>query len=729
MSQTPETKAPPAEKKRRWRVSRRGFLIGLGATAGVLAVGVKVGIPAVRLQVAGLLDGAGAPFGVEASPTTWFEITSDNQVILMMPKVEMGQGIHTTLSQIAAEELEIEWQQIQVQQASTLAGPQDSGGTGASSSTSSLYTPLREAAATMREMLRTEAAQQLGLPASELVIASGIISPKTDSSKSLTYGEIVANKTGEWEVPEEAPALKPREKFKFIGNSQPRVDLLDKITGKAVYGYDARVPGMLYGAVARPPTLEAKLISASEGNARNLDGIVDVVIDGDFVGVVAESRAQAYGGVYSLDLEWDEGTLWQQEDIIAMNTVGNGKPTVIQKEGNTNSLEKDNSLIAEYRTPMAAHAHLEAQASLVDVQPDKITAWVSTQFPNTVQGEIAEAIGREAEEVEVTPTYLGGGFGRKLNVEVAVESARLSNAVGRPVHVGWDRTEDLRYGYFRPPTHNVLRAKLDDNGRLQAIQHHQASGDVAFGFLPGFFKVVAGADFGAWRGSMIPYAIPNINTTAWRIELPVPTGWWRGLGLLANVFATESFMDEAAHTAGIDPLQFRLNHLSDDELGQRFRKTLQAAADKAGWDTPPPAGRGRGIAVSVDVGTVVAEVAEVSVVDGQIRVHKVTAAMDPGMVINPDGAIAQTQGAIIMGMSSVFNEELTIKDGHVVPSNFDKYPLITMDMAPDIDVVLLESGSEPFGIGEPPIGPIAAAIANAVFAATGQRLRQLPLKL
>jgi isoquinoline 1-oxidoreductase beta subunit len=274
-----------------------------------------------------------------------------------------------------------------------------------------------------------------------------------------------------------------------------------------------------------------------------------------------------------------------------------------------------------------------------------------------------------------------------------------------------------------------LRGKLDDNGRLQAIQHHQASGDVAFPFLPGFLKTVMGADFGAWRGSIIQYDVPNINTTAWRIELPIPTGWWRGLGLLANIFAIESFMDEAAHAAGVDPLQFRLNHLPDTELGERFRAVLQAAADKAGWDTPAPAGRSRGIACCIDVGTVVAEVAEVSVEEGQIRVHKVTAAMDPGMVINPDGAAAQTEGAIIMGMSSVFNEAITVKDGQVVPANFDTYPLLTMDRTPDIDVVLLESGSEPFGIGEPPIGPIAAAIANAVFAATGQRLRELPLKL
>jgi isoquinoline 1-oxidoreductase beta subunit len=296
------------------------------------------------------------------------------------------------------------------------------------------------------------------------------------------------------------------------------------------------------------------------------------------------------------------------------------------------------------------------------------------------------------------------------------------------VHVGWTRVEDMRYGYFRPPTHHALRATLAA-GRIQAIEHQQASGEVAFGFLPRFLSRLMGADFGAWRGAMIAYAAPHVRTVAWRNQLPMPTGWWRGLGLLANTFAVESFIDELAHAAGADPLQFRLDHLPGDEHGQRLRRVLTTAAERAGWGTQAPTGRARGLACCIDVKTAVAQIAEVSVEDDKIRVHHVTAVVDPGLLVNPDGATAQTQGAIIMGLGSTLIEEITVKDGAITAGNFDAYPLLTLKDAPEIEVALIESGDQPYGMGEPPIGPIAAAVANAVFVLTGQRLRQLPLKL
>ncbi|MCB8943724.1 MAG: xanthine dehydrogenase family protein molybdopterin-binding subunit [Ardenticatenaceae bacterium] len=712
---------------KKWRISRRGFLIGAGVTGAALVVGIQVGKAPARLALARLLSQGGQPTGSPDDPTAWFEITADNTITLYAPKAEMGQGIHTALAQIAAEELEVDWQQIRVVHAPTGHGVDAASGTGGSNSVSGLYTPLREAAATVREMLKTAAAAQLGLAITDLRAENGtIVTAAGDQSR--TYGEIVAQGV-DWEVPEEAPALKTSSQFHTIGQAKQRLDFPDKLMGTAVYGYDARLPNMLYGAVARPETFAGKLRSAAAGQALSQPGVVAVVADKDFAGVVAESRAQAYVALNDLELEFDEDESWQQADLEALTTVGEGTGVVIQKEGKVDDVLDSSAVMAEYRTPLAVHAHLEPQAALVDVQPDRVEAWVSTQYPLTVRSQIAEAVGMDEERVTVHTTFLGGGFGRKIGTEAAAEAARLSAAAGRPVHVGWNRTEDIRYGYFRPPTHHLLRGQLGGNGRILALEHQQASGDVAFSSLPEIAAKVMGADFGAWRGALIPYAIANRRTVAWRIKLPIRTGWWRGLGLLANVFANESFMDEMAHAANSDPLEFRLQHLGSDEKGQRFRRVLEAVAEKSGWGRPPTADRALGLAVSEDVNTIVAHVAEVSVTDGQIRVHKMTSVVDPGLAINPDGVQAQTQGSIVMGLSSTLLEEITVKNGRVEAGNFDLYPLLTMKETPDMDVTVLSSGDEPFGMGEPPIGPVAAAVANAVFALTGQRIRRLPLRL
>lgn len=725
------TSQPPQSSVKKWRVSRRGFLIGLGATVTAVAVGVPIGLPRARLAIANLVA-SGSSFGsIEAPPTSWFEITADNRIRFFVPKVEMGQGVHTSLAQIAAEELEIEWAQLEVVPASTAQGINDSMGTAGSTSVSSTFTPIREAAATLREMLRREAAAQLGVPAASLSAASGVFTANNDPTKSITYGEIVSNAdVASWEVPEEAPALKPVSDFRYVGQSIPRVDFASKLTGQAQYGYDMRLPNMLYGAVARPRTIEGKLKSAAPGEAPNRPGVVAVVAEEEFAGVAAESRLQAYAGVGNLELEWEDGRLWQQADIDEMVTVGNGTRVVAQKDGEVDDWLDGTVFTAEFRTPLAAHAHLEPQAALVDVQADKVTAWVSTQAALGVRSDLASTLGLDEEQIEVIPTYLGGGFGRKSNVEAAREAAILSKAAGRPVHVGWNRTEDMRHGFFRPPTHHVLRGVLDGNGRIQALQHEVASGDVLFSFFPGAAAAVVGADFGAYRGARLEYdGIPNRQMVSYRTPLPVRTGPWRGLGLLANTFAIESFLDELAQAANIDPLQFRLNHLTDSSLSRRFRTALETVAEMANWGGRLPEGHALGLALCLDAQTVVAQIADVSVDNGQIRVHHVYCTMDPGLVINPDGAIAQAQGSIVMGLSSTFLEEITVKDGAIEAGNFDRYPLLTLKETPDIHVRLLESGEAPFGVGEPPIGPIAAAVGNAVFALTGQRFTRLPMRL
>ncbi len=729
---TPHSASPTPHS--RWRVSRRGFLIGAGVAGVGLALGVPLSLPYARLKIAEMLtSGDGRPGSFTTDPFAWFEITPDNRVRLFLTKVEMGQGVHTALAQIAAEDLGIAFGDLEVVQASTSQGPADGNGTTGSTSVATVYQPLREAAAMLQLMLRTEAGRVLEQPANNLKIENRAF---VAGDQRVTFGQLVTNRQ-QWQIPKQRPTLKPISDFTVIGQPVKRVDIPPKVNGAAVYGYDVKLPGMLYGAVARPPTIAAQMIAAYPGTAPTMPGVKQVVLDKNFAGVVATSRAAAHAAVAALEMLWADGKPWQQAELEEIVTVGDftteeGGGITIQREGDAPShLDKQPAVTAEYRSPFAVQASLEPQAALADVQADRVRVWVSTQLQGYVRSLVAETLGVAAELVEIIPTYVGGGFGRKSGFEVAVEAARLSQAAGVPVHVGWTRTEEMRYGYFRPPTHHQLAATLDQQGRIVALEHRQASGDVAFGFLPGFLSAIMGADFGAYRGGTIHYAgIPNRHTIVWRRELPVRTGWWRGLGLLANTFALESFMDELAHTAGADPLQFRLDHLSDDAAGQRMRAVLEAAAAKAGWSTPAPAGHARGIACCTDGGTVVAQVAEISLdkASNRIRVHQVTAAMDCGLTVNPNGAAAQIEGNIMWGVGSTLIEEMRIKDGQVDITNFDSYPLLTLRDAPHVETILLTSGADkPLGVGEPPIGPVAAAIGNAFFALTGKRVRQLPM--
>lgn len=735
----PQSPATPAAGPPRWRPTRRGFLIGAGLAGAGVALGWVVGLPRLRLRMAEVFESGNQPSSSTIEPSAWFEIAPDGQVTMFMTKVEMGQGIHTALAQVGAEELALPWASLSVVQATTRQRPDDTTATSGSNSVAGQFPIIREAAATLREMLRHEAAVRLGVPVVELVAQDGAVVKIDDPAVSISYGALVDGADiATWEVPELVPLTDPAD-FKVIGRSMPRVDLPSKLRGAAIYGYDARVEGMRYGAVARPPQLGARLAAAEAGPAADMPGVVMVVIEDDFAGVVALSRAEAAAARDALMLRWEGGQDWQQADIDSVMTVGGPGGVTIQDEGNarrelaaggdgTAGGGGPNSLTAEYSTPLAAHVTMEPQVALVDVQGEEATVWSPTQMASLVRDKVANAIGLAPEQVNVVPTYLGGGLGRKAGYEVAVEAAILSRAAGLPVQVGMTREEDTRHGYFRPPTRHLLRGRLGDDGRLVAVEHQLASGDVARPFMPPLFSALVGADFGAWRGGRVFYDIPNRHAIIWRRELPVPTSWWRGLGLLPNVFAIESFIDEAALAAGADPLAFRLLHAPPGELGRRLRAVLEAAAQRAGWGSPA-LGRGLGIACCIDVDTVVALVAEVSVADdGQVRVHRITCALDAGLAVNPDGVVAQVQGAVVMGLSSALLEEITVADGQIVQANFNTYPILTLRKTPAIDVLLLDAGDGvPRGVGEPPIGPVAAAVANAVVALGGPRVRVLPL--
>jgi isoquinoline 1-oxidoreductase beta subunit len=720
-----------SESKPKKKFSRRKFIIRSAVGVGVLFGSVYLTKPLWRRSLAGLANSLEPAYtGDTETPQLWFKITADNQVILNSPKVEMGQGTFTGLAQIAADELEVDFNRIKVIHAPTASGNVDGLSTGGSLSIASLFQPLRELAATMREMLRNEAAKQWQVDAAALSVKDGVVS---GNGRSMTYGEIVQG-VASWEIPE-TPPLKEKSAYKYIGQPVARVDLRDKVVGEPIFGMDAMMPDMLYGAVVRPSSIGAVFVDADTSKAESMPGVVKIVKEADFVGVVANSRMEAELAKEAIQVKWDTTRTWQSEDIEEMIKVGKGDPVTIQKSGNPDRMleEEDGVLTAEFTSPIGAHAQLEPNGALAFVDGDQVTVMISTQVAAITRREVAERLGLAEENVNIIPTFLGGGFGRRLHTPNAVQAAVLSKAVGKPVKCFFNRKEEFQNDTFRPPTHHVLRGKLDANGRIEAIDHNLSSGDVMFGspLLPAILGTIMGSDLGAWRGGMIQYsAVPNYKAVSWRVKLPFATSWWRSLGLLANTFAIESFMDELAIKAGKDPVQFRLDHIGDDEAGRRLKEVIRTAADKAGWQDGVRNGRAMGFAASTDAGTPCAHVAEVSIEDDQIKVHKVTCVIDPGMAVNPDQVRAQCEGSVIMGMSAAMYEKMTVRDGQLQPTIYGPYRMALMRDAPkEIDVVILESTGRPGPVGEPPLGPIGAAVANAVFRLTGQRLRAMPLSL
>lgn len=722
-----------SEAENKKGLSRRKFLVRSSVGIGVLLGAGYLSRNLVRKYVAGAANSADAPYlGSTDTPTLWFEITADNQVILHSPKVEMGQGTFTGLAQIVADELDVNINQLKVVHAESSSGNVDGFSTGGSTSMSGLWVPLRELAATMREMIKAEAATLLGVAPASLKTADGIV---TSKAKSITYGDVV-KQVKEWKVPE-TPALKDVKQYKFVGKPIPRIDLKDKVLGAPLFGMDAAMPGMLYGVVVRPPMIGVTYKDADVTEAEKMPGVVKVVKEKDFVGVVATTRMQAENAKKAIKVDWENEKKWQYTDIEELITVGKGTPVEIQNHGDAATIfnDKEGLITAEYKSPMGAHAQLEPNGAVAYAEADKVTIMISTQVVDLTRKEVADRLGLDKEKVNIIPTYLGGGFGRRLHTPHAIQAAVMSKAVGKPVKYFFDRKEEFQNDTFRPPTHHVLKAKLNSNGTINAIEHNVSSGDVMFGSplvpLPGVVEPFLGADVGAWRGGMIQYGkIENYRAVSWRVKLPFATSWWRSLGLLANTFAIESFMDELALKSGKDPVQFRLDQIQDDRKGNRLKEVVKAAAAKANWKDGVTNGRAMGFAASTDANTPVAHVVEVSIENNQVKVHKVTCAIDPGLAVNPDQIRAQCEGAIIMGMSASLFEKMSVKDGQLFPTMYGAYKMALMKDAPkEIDVVILENGDAPGAVGEPPMGPIAAAIANAVFRLTRQRLREMPLTL
>jgi isoquinoline 1-oxidoreductase subunit beta len=723
-------------------LSRRKVIIGVAAS-GALLVGGFIGTKYVRRRIAGKLVEddwtlQGSQSGA-AKPDLWFEVPPAGPIVLYSPNVEMGQGIHTALAQLAAEELELRWDQIQVRPTPSVHGgglkPRGFGSlsrTAGSRSIASAFGPLRSSAAMLREILLIEGASQLGLTRAEVAALEGTVIRKSNPSVHISFGDVVAKRNAafsSWERPPTTPILKQPDAFTVIGRPFRRVDADSKVRGLAAYGYDATVPGTVFGAVAQPPRYGARLDSGTAGAAAQMPGVLKVVIDpkSNFAAVVASTRTQAHAALGALQLDWEGGSTTNDAQIDTQLRRADG--TVVHKAGNVDHVLGSalRTIRAEYRTPAAAHAHLEPIAALADVRSDAVEVWAATQQPDTVAKQVSAAL-QKRRPVTVHPTYLGGGFGRKFLVSSAPDAARLSEAVGKPVHVGWTREQDMRHGPFRPPSISLLEGAVGSDGRILAIDQHSHIARTT-PIVPGLLLDMLGFDPTGLNGQVLPYGIEHYRVRSHVAEVGIPTGIWRGVGLLPNVFAVESFIDELAHHAGQDPLQFRLNNLPTSGVPGKFRPLLETLRTRADWTGHLEPGRGRGVALSVMAGTCVATVVQATVTDRRIAVERVFVCADPGLVINPDGARLQIAGAVMMGLSSALFEKVTFRNGMAEQSNFDDYPILSAADAPPVDVHLMGTGDVPAGLGEPGIGPVAAALGNALFVATGQRLRVLPFDL
>lgn len=732
--------APKKSKPAKKRLTRRGALL-LGGLGLVGAAGLYVGFDVLRRNALDNLSAGGPP---NLGPNAWLQITPEGRARLLMPKAEMGQGVHTATAQIVAEELGLPLGHVDVDLADTGVLPVDSFGTAGSTTVASLYPELRRAAAIARRMLLAEAATRLNAPVAELDVVAGAIL-RSGAPTELAIGDLIGGRQIVELASDETPAYRPVAAYTVVGTPAPRIDLPAKVVGAARYGYDARVDGLAYGKVLRPPRLGATLRSADVSRAAELPGVLKAVNVDGFVGVVATTQEAANQAVSLIQAEWNEPAVPATQAQIepdALRPGGFGGDLIGPTAGDAEAALRRAATVleAEYFTPAADHAALEPQNGTAHVrQVDGVwraDVWASTQNPNGLKTSVARALGLDATAVVIHPQYLGGGFGLKAVNEAAAEAGRLSREAGVPVRVNWDRGEEFQHGYKRPPTINVLKAGLTAAGALTGWTHDQASGLVITAFFPAFVRPIIGRDFGATRAlnPMNYYAVADHRARAWMRDTPMRTGSWRGLGLLPNIFAIESFMDELAHAADTDPLEFRLRHLGPSRLAERMRGVLDAVAEMSAWSTPLPEPadgwvRGRGLACCDDGGTVVAQVAEVAVqaASGEVRVERIHCAIEAGLIINPDIVAAQVESAVMWGVGSTLIEETRIENGAIRAVNFNAYPLLRISQAPDVVTrIVANPGEGPYGMGEPPIGPVAAAIGNAVFAATGARLRRLP---
>jgi isoquinoline 1-oxidoreductase subunit beta len=709
--------------------SRRDFLKTSTLAGGGLLVGFVV-------PGAARLAHAAADF----KPNAFIRITPDNQVTVVCAQSEMGQGVLTAIPMLVAEELEADWSKIRVEQApanpaygnhfATMGGLQATGG---SASVRGFWEPMRKAGASAREMLIGAAAGTWKVDRSECHAEKGMVIHK--SGKKLSYGQLAAAAATQ-PVPANV-VLKDPKNFKIVGKPAKRLDTPLKVNGKAVYGMDVRLPGMLTAVVARAPVTGAKVASFNADKVKAMPGVKHVVQIGSGVAVVADGYWNAKKGRDALEIKWEDGAGASLSSDGIRKTFAElaEKPgTVAVRKGDVGTALAGGTgkkLEAVYEVPYLAHACMEPMNCTAMVKPDGVEIWGSTQAPGLLQIVLSQVAGVKPEQVQVTTTMLGGGFGRRFGFDFAIDAVLTSKAVGAPVHVVYPREDDVKGQHYRPASLAKFEAALDASGNPLAARVHAVNSSIAdaahMPYEANGLPPMKGVDGFSVEGlTEWPYATENLQVEWTKNEPPVGVWFWRSVGHSQNIFFVEGFVDEMAVAAGKDPYEYRRALLGNSP---RYKVVLELAAQKAGWGKPLPAGRGRGIAVGQSFGSYVAEVAEVSVgKDGKVKVHRVVCAVDCGRTVNPDIIKRQMESSIVFGLSAALYGEITFKDGKVEQSNFHDYEVLRMSEMPAVEVHIVPSTEAPGGVGEPGLPPAAPALVNAIYAATGKRLRKLPLK-
>lgn len=675
-------------------------------------------------------------------PNAWLRVGADGSVAITVGKSEMGQGVRTSLPMLVAEELEVDLATVELIQAAP--GPEFKRlRTGGSGSVYGSYTALRKAGAAAREMLVSAAAAQWG------VDASGCRADKASvvhgaTGRRLAYAAL-ADAASRLPVPDN-PRVKDAGDLRLVGRPTKRLDGPRIVTGRAVYGLDTRVPGMRQAVVARPPVMGGSVVRWDATRARAVPGVRDVVQVPSGIAVVADDTWAALQGREALDVTWNDGPNARFDSVAfrrLLAEAAQGPGRLSRREGAALAAlaSAARRLEATYEYPFQAHAPLEAMNTIADVRSGRCEIWSPTQAPEQVRDEAAKVLGLAPDAVRVNVTLIGGGFGRRLGIDYAVEAVHVAKAVGVPVQVMWTRPDDMRHGHFQPASAHRMTAGLDASGRLVAWGHRKA------GSYLSIFPAPTAADMEdpahwqdeSWGAYDIPYAIPAIETDYVLVDSPVPSGPWRAVYSPSCTFARESFLDDVAHTSGRDPLHLRLDLLTGPSpvtIGgltidrKRLRRVLETAAAKAGWEEPLPKGRGRGIAANVyDGDTHVAMVAEVTVVAGAVHVDRVAAAVDCGPFVNPLHIERQVESGVVWALATVFFGEITIAGGRVQQSSYGDYAVPRLRHMPRVETHILPATvAQPSGIGEAPVPPLAPAVTSAVFAATGRRLRRLPVR-
>lgn len=698
------------------KVSRRDFLKVTGVAGTGLVLGFN--LPFGRSAFA---DTTGEAF----KPNVWLQVDPDGRVTFWVHRSPLGQGVRTALPMILADELEADWSKIRLEQADAdlKYGGQTTGG---SASIRTSWGPLRQAGATGRAMMIAAAADTWGVEPASCRAHNGVVI-HTPTGRTLGYGEL-AEKAATLPVPEDPP-LKDPKAFRFIGTSMPRLDNPAKVGGKVVFGLDMKLPGMLYACVARCPVFGGKVKSFDAAAARAVDGVRHVVEVESGVAVVAESTWAAMRGRDALQCAFDPGAGADltSAGISRLFDQHQGDAGVTTREDGDCEAAlagADRTVEAVYEVPYLSHAPLEPMNCTAHVHDGRCEIWAPTQAPQWALGAVAQAAGIPPQNITLHVTFSGGAFGRRLMPDFVVEAVHVSRAVDAPVKVVWTREDDMHHDWYRPASRHIMSAGLDPEGRPVAWRHRVVSPSIVGTVLSADAK--RAADEATSGAAELPYTIPNVQVEYCQADTTVPVGWFRSVFNTQTAFANECFLDELAAMAGADPYEFRLGMLNGHP---RHKGVLQLAAQKAGWGKPLPPGRHRGLALHFSFQSYVAEVAEVSVADdGAIRVHRVVAAVDCGRVINPDEVAAQVEGGIVMGLTAALKGAIAIENGRVVQSNYHDYPLLLMREMPEIEVHIVPSREDPTGIGEPGLPPIAPAVANAVFAARGVRVRRLPIQ-